>query len=308
MPQPFVEVGDLPTALAPTPELPFGPAADPVGELDRQVAVYEALGAATLLGLPPGGLPDAVAHLRARLAAGPGSGGAGEDVRPGAPAAARGGAASDEVTGVGREEDTAGRDEDAAGHDGLGVGQGRAERAGRGDVSDVGRQEGAAGRADDVPFVLVLPVDPNDLVPAMRRGDRRGVSVLPPEELAGYRPTVEVPEGPYLLVGVDVGSEFRSVAPGAAAPVIRGRGRTGLTVAEGVALAVVRPDRLRPNRCWSLLASRAENKRVPAVWISERRAKLGWCWEGNPHTWLGAASAAGRIGLRSPAGLRPGGR
>jgi hypothetical protein len=35
---------------------------------------------------------------------------------------------------------------------------------------------------------------------------------------------------------------------------------------------------------------------VPAVWISERRAKLGWCWDRNPHTWLGAASATGRVG------------
>ena len=27
------------------------------------------------------------------------------------------------------------------------------------------------------------------------------------------------------------------------------------------------------------------------MWISERAPKLGWCWDGNPHTWLGTASA-----------------
>jgi hypothetical protein len=42
------------------------------------------------------------------------------------------------------------------------------------------------------------------------------------------------------------------------------------------------------------MGSRAGNQRVPAVWISERRPKVGWCWDRNPHTWLGAASAGGR--------------
>ena len=35
--------------------------------------------------------------------------------------------------------------------------------------------------------------------------------------------------------------------------------------------------------------------RVPALWISERAPKLGWCWDGNPHTWLGLASAGRRV-------------
>ncbi|WP_238695248.1 DUF5701 family protein [Ornithinimicrobium flavum] len=44
--------------------------------------------------------------------------------------------------------------------------------------------------------------------------------------------------------------------------------------------------------------------RVPALWISngtgrdgqERKdaPKVGWCWAGNHHTWLGIASVAGR--------------
>lgn len=229
MPQVETEVGDLPTVLAPTPDLPYREV-DPATEFDRQVAVYEALGAAELLGAA-GTLTERVAPLRAYL------GGI-----PSAP--------------------------------------------------------GAAEREDAAAFVLVLPsLDPNDLAPAMRRGDRRGLSVIGREEMAGYAPVpgVDVPTGPYLVTGIDVGSDFRGVAPQDALAVIRDRGRTGLTITEGVALATVRPDLLRPNRCWSLLASRAGNRRVPAVWISERRAKLGWCWDGNPHTWLGAASAGGRV-------------
>src|SRR5690625_35727 len=67
---------------------------------------------------------------------------------------------------------------------------------------------------DHVPFVVVLSPDTHDLndaVPAMRRGARRGVSVIDRDEAATYRPIdgVEPPEGfAYLLTGIDTGSEF----------------------------------------------------------------------------------------------------
>ncbi|ROS23923.1 DUF5701 family protein [Cellulomonas sp. PhB150] len=157
----------------------------------------------------------------------------------------------------------------------------------------------AATQADDaVAFVLVVPgIDANDLAPAMRRGAKLGVSVIDRDEAPTYLPLpdLEVPTGPYLLWGIDTGSEFCNVRPEDALRTVVGRGRVPLTIDEGVALAVVRPDMLRPNRCFSLMGSRTgTNQRVPAVWISERRAKLGWCWDRNPHTWLGAASATGR--------------
>ncbi|WP_454049723.1 DUF5701 family protein [Cellulomonas sp. Marseille-Q8402] len=154
---------------------------------------------------------------------------------------------------------------------------------------------------DHVPFVLVLAggtAHANAAVPAMRRGPRPGVSVIDDDEMAGYRPLPDVtePAAPYLLLDVDTGSEFCDVRPEQALATVRERGRTPLTIAEGLALVAVRPDMLRPNRCFSLMGSRAGNQRVPAVWISERRPKLGWCWDRNPHTWLGAASAGGRAG------------
>ena len=37
------------------------------------------------------------------------------------------------------------------------------------------------------------------------------------------------------------------------------------------------------------------DRRVPALWISEQAPKLGWCWDGNPHSWLGLASAGSRV-------------
>jgi hypothetical protein len=154
---------------------------------------------------------------------------------------------------------------------------------------------------DHVPFVLVLDggtARANATVPALRRGARPGVSVIADDEMAGYLPLPDAtaPDGPYLLHDVDTGSEFRDVWPEDALKAVRERGRLPLTVAEGLALVAVRPDMLRPNRCFSLMGSRASNQRVPAVWISERRPKLGWCWDRNPHTWLGAASAGSRTG------------
>lgn len=153
---------------------------------------------------------------------------------------------------------------------------------------------------DQVAVVLVVgpELDPNDVVPAMRRGGRPGVSVLGREEAPGYRPVVDLPTGAaYLLLGVDTGSELCGVTPEDAVATLTARGRTPLTIAEGLALVVARPDLLRPNRCFSLAASRTSNQRVPAVWISERRPKLGWCWDRNPHTWLGTASVARRAGV-----------
>ncbi|MCL3861408.1 DUF5701 family protein [Actinotalea sp. K2] len=166
--------------------------------------------------------------------------------------------------------------------------------------SAAGAGDAGADRGDAVPFVLVLTgdYDLNDAVPAMRRAGRTGVSVIDREELATYRDVagVEVPGGgAYLLTGIDTGSNYCGTRPEDALLAVRAAGRTPLTITEGVALTILRPDMLRPNRCYSLMGSRATNQRVPAVWISDRRAKLGWCWDRNPHTWLGAASARDRV-------------
>ena len=96
----------------------------------------------------------------------------------------------------------------------------------------------------------------------------------------------------YLLLGVERGEEFCGVRPEEALPVIRGRGRTPLTIDEGIAVVTHAPHLLEKNKCFMLSGSRRHDRRVPAMWISERAPKLGWCWDGNPHTWLGVASAA----------------
>ncbi|MER6165928.1 DUF5701 family protein [Streptomyces violaceorubidus] len=100
--------------------------------------------------------------------------------------------------------------------------------------------------------------------------------------------------GVHLLFDVERGEEFCGVVPGDAMATVAERGRTLLTIEEGVALLTLVPETLVKSKCFSLGGSRCGDRRVPALWISKRAPKLGWCWEGNPHTWLGMASAGAR--------------
>ncbi|ACQ78891.1 conserved hypothetical protein [Beutenbergia cavernae DSM 12333] len=163
----------------------------------------------------------------------------------------------------------------------------------------------AVGRDDAIPFVLVLPGIPADAAARrMELAGRAGTSMLTEEEWAGFvpRPDVALPRDDdgersfaYLLTDIDTGSDLRDVTPEDAVRAIQARDRSPLTVAEGIAVVTQRPDMLRRNRCYSLAGSRRGDQRVPAVWISgERAPKLGWCWDRNPHTWLGTASAQER--------------
>jgi hypothetical protein len=155
-----------------------------------------------------------------------------------------------------------------------------------------------------VPFVLVvsaLLVPADELVPltTLVGGSAPGVVDRNhgKEGLAAYQPLPEldVPEAPvYLLVDVQRGEEFCGVRPADALPTILARGRTPLTIHEGVAFVTQFPEVLEKNQCFMLSGSRRGDRRVPALWISGKAPKLGWCWEGNPHTWLGMASAGSR--------------
>ena len=160
---------------------------------------------------------------------------------------------------------------------------------------------------DDVPFVLVVTrelVRPEDAVPLLRLVGGRKPGVVDRNhvdgDLATYRPLPELgldglgSAKAYLLTGVQRGEEFCNVRPEDALPVILGRGRTPLTIDEGVAVVTHAPHLLEKNKCFMLSGSRRDDRRVPAMWISDGAPKLGWCWDGNPHTWLGVASAAGR--------------
>ena len=159
----------------------------------------------------------------------------------------------------------------------------------------------------DVPWVIVVTpglIDPELLVPLLRLDGGTLPGVVDrnhgDDGLSPYAALSElnVPEGgAYLLFGIERGEEFCNVRPEDALPVIKGRGRTPLTIPEGIALVTHFPELLEKNKCFMLSGSRRGDRRVPAMWISAKAPKLGWCWDGNSHTWLGTASAGGRAGL-----------
>jgi hypothetical protein len=151
---------------------------------------------------------------------------------------------------------------------------------------------------DGIPFVVVLPDLPVvDVLGSVHTVGGAGFTTVEPEDLARFRPLPEldVPNAPYLLLDVDPGPDTLNLPPREALPRITAAGRSPLTVAEGLAVLVSDPGVLRSRNCFSLLGSRAEDKRVPALWVSARRPRLGWCYQGAPHTWLGSASCGGRV-------------
>ncbi|WP_211223251.1 DUF5701 family protein [Propionicicella superfundia] len=165
-------------------------------------------------------------------------------------------------------------------------------------------------------LVCVHPslVPASQLAPLLRVGGRAGFVVQDMTDLDEFVPiaSVDVPQRPlYLLSGIDRGDTLRGMTPDAALPVIADAGRTPLTIGEGISWLLQDPARLEPGHCFMCAASRkptarGSDARVPAIWISRgtgrdgiarRNApKIGWCWAGNQHDWLGFASAAARRG------------
>ncbi len=163
----------------------------------------------------------------------------------------------------------------------------------------------------------VLVVHP-DLVPASRLApllclnDKPGFVVVDMPDLDEFAPRadLDVPAAPlYVVAGIDRGDDMLNWSPDEALPAIETRGRTPLTISEGICWLLQEPERLERNRCFMTIASRKPgprglDARTPAIWISggigrdgrERKGapKVGWCWSGNRHTWLGFASATER--------------
>lgn len=156
-----------------------------------------------------------------------------------------------------------------------------------------------------VPLVLVVTRDllaPEARMPLTHLAGRDRPGVVDRNhaegDLATYHPIepVHLPgAAAYLLLDVHRGSEFSGVRPEDALPTILDRGRSPLTIDEGISLVTAYPQVLASNRCFMLSGSRREDRRVPAMWISRFAPKLGWCWDGNPHSWLGVASAGSRV-------------
>jgi Family of unknown function (DUF5701) len=156
------------------------------------------------------------------------------------------------------------------------------------------------------------------LAPLLRLNNKPGFVVTDLADVDEFTPipSLELPDAPlYLLRDLDRGDTMANWSPDEALPAITGAGRTPLTLTEGLHWLLQRPDVLERNSCFMTIGSRrrkpggALDARTPAVWISNgtgrdgpanRNApKVGWCWAGNRHTWLGFASAGERKPLRA---------
>jgi Family of unknown function (DUF5701) len=151
-----------------------------------------------------------------------------------------------------------------------------------------------------VPFLLVIAgslVPPDRAMRLTELGGKPGFADFEAADLHRFEPIggLNVPAGPaYLIFDVDRGKQTLNVTPDRALEMITEQRRSPLTVDEGIAFITQHPHSLAKNNCFSLAGSRCGDRRVPALWISKGAPKLGWCWAGNPHTWLGSASCATR--------------
>ena len=166
------------------------------------------------------------------------------------------------------------------------------------------RLEPLAELTPEEPFAVVAGagvVDPARAIGAVTLRGKPGFTDMESDDLARFAPIdgVEVPAGfAYLVTGYDTGPETLNVTPEDALPAIEAAGRSPLTIAEGLAIVLQHPELLRERNCFSLLGSRCGDRRVTALWIKRGgRPRLGWCYAGAPHTWLGSASCAGRVGV-----------
>ncbi|MFJ8441380.1 DUF5701 family protein [Kitasatospora griseola] len=151
------------------------------------------------------------------------------------------------------------------------------------------------------------------LAPLLRRDGRPGFVVVDMPDVDAFAPldTIELPDAPlYLLTGLDRGDRMANWSPDEALPALAAEDRTPLLLTEGIHWVLQQPEVLARSHCFMTIGSRLRrpngtfDARIPAIWISngtgrdgrERRnaPKVGWCWAGNRHTWLGFASATGR--------------
>ncbi|MFH9265179.1 DUF5701 family protein [Streptomyces sp. NPDC017546] len=164
---------------------------------------------------------------------------------------------------------------------------------------------------------ILLAVHPDHapastLAPLLLRDGKPGFVVVDMPDVDQFTPnTAELPDTPlYFITGPDRGDHMSNWSPEEALPAFTQQGRTPLVLTEGIHWVLQQPAVLQRNLCFMTIGSRLRkangtlDARTPAIWISngtgrdsrERRnaPKIGWCWWGNRHTWLGFASATSR--------------
>ncbi len=150
-------------------------------------------------------------------------------------------------------------------------------------------------------FVLVLPrsvLAPSEAVPTVHVNGHGASLAKGMDDLDRFAPIdgLDVPQGLYAAIDVRRGDEHLGRTPEDGLAGIATEGRSPLTLDEGLAFVTAFPEALEKNHCFQTPGSRAGDRRVPGIWLSGRAPRIGFCWAGNHHSWLGVASCARRIG------------
>ncbi len=173
--------------------------------------------------------------------------------------------------------------------------------------------EGVHLGGDGLVVLSPATVTAEELVSHLRHADQPGFVVSDLTDLAEFVsiPEIGVPVGPvYLATDPQRGDKLANCSPDEALPALLAAGRSPMTIHEGLCWLIQQPGMLERNHCFMVIGSRKPkprgglDARTPALWISngtgrdppERRhaPKLGWCWAGNRHTWLGFGSVSSR--------------
>lgn len=175
----------------------------------------------------------------------------------------------------------------------------------------------ARSAADSLLVVSPARAPASALAPLVSRDGHAGFVVSDMQDVDDFA-AIEQSAPPagevYLVQGLDRGDGMRNRSPDEALAAIAAAGRTPLTLVEGLHWLLQQPAILERNCCFMTIGSRLHrpngslDARTPAIWISNgtgrdgatrRHApKVGWCWAGNRHTWLGFASAATRTAIK----------
>ena len=180
-------------------------------------------------------------------------------------------------------------------------------------LSAAGLRAIAAGAAGQSALLVVHPslVPASYLAPLIRHSGKPGFVVTDMTDIDDFEPVVTLPDTPvYLVEDIDRGDGYANWSPNEVDRELPATGRTPLTLTEGLTWLLQQPTALQRNRCFMTIGSRKRkpsgvlDPRTPAIWISNgtgrdgtanlNAPKIGWCWAGNRHTWLGFGSSSGR--------------
>lgn len=160
-------------------------------------------------------------------------------------------------------------------------------------------------REGNIPVVIAFRMQVasyDNLLCQLNHKGREGYVEMTPKTPESFVDTdsLPVPEVDiYALWDVDTGGSMLNISPSDSIDMLESKGRTPLTMYEGVQCVLAIPEILTDKQRFNAIQMPGSriggDQRVPSIWISKGAPRLGWCWFGNIHTWLATASCKSRV-------------